>query len=320
MTPVATALVRAMRLEAEAVVSLELEPVGGAATVPYSPGAHIDLQLGNGLVRSYSLIQPYAPAEPYRLAVLRDPAGRGGSRWVHDSLRVGDELPISEPRNNFPLDDTAGTVVLVAGGIGVTPILCMARAVVAAGARPHVLYGARSRRQAAFVTELEALDGCSIELVTHFDDETGGPPDLPAYLADRPDDASFHCCGPPAMLDAFVDACAALGHERVAVERFAAVDPGPADDAVTSFEVHLARTGATVPVVAGQSILDALLAAGFDRAHSCKEGVCGTCEVGVVEGAIDHRDSVLTAEERREGDTMMICVSGSRASRLVLDC
>jgi ferredoxin-NADP reductase len=252
------------------------------------------------------------------IGVLKDRASRGGSRCVHDQLRVGMKLPISAPRNNFKLHEDAGRTVLVAGGIGVTPILCMGRRLQQLGRPFEVLYFARSRKSAAFIPELEALGA---PVLWHFDDEQGGPPDLKALLAARPAQAETHyyACGPAVMLDNFEKSCAELGYANAHIERFTAVEVAAATDARQSYTVELRRSGKVIPVTPELSLLAALRAAGVDPGTSCEEGICGSCETRVLEGTPDHRDSVLSPAERAANKVMMVCVSGCRSERLVLD-
>jgi vanillate O-demethylase ferredoxin subunit len=233
---------------------------------------------------------------------------------VHEQLRVGATITIGAPRNNFPLDETAAHTVLIAGGIGITPIYGMLNELRRLGKSAELLYCARSRAEAAFVNGLLGADGVQ----THFDAEAGGPPDLRAYLGGKSADAHFYCCGPTPMLDAFERTCEALGLPNVHIERFAAAEPVVPTQG-SEYECHLARSQKMVLVPTGKSLLDALLEAGVDVDHSCREGVCGSCETAVVDGMPDHRDGVLTKAERESGKTMMVCVSGCKGRRLVLD-
>jgi tetrachlorobenzoquinone reductase len=189
MSDTLNAFVHTLRFEAEDIIGIELRPVDGSEFPSFEAGSHIDLHLPNGLVRSYSLLNAPGERGRYVIGVLKDRASRGGSRCVHDQLRVGMKLPISAPRNNFKLHEDAGRTVLVAGGIGVTPILCMGRRLQQLGRPFEVLYFARSRKSAAFIPELEALGA---PVLWHFDDEQGGPPDLKALLAARPAQAETH--------------------------------------------------------------------------------------------------------------------------------
>ncbi len=318
MTDTLNALVHTLRFEAQDIISIELRPLEGAQLPAFEAGAHIDLHLPNGQVRSYSLLNDPAERHRYVLGILNDKASRGGSRWIHEHLRVGTTLKIGAPRNNFPLHEDAKHSVLVAGGIGVTPILCMARRLKALGKSFEVLYFARSRKSAAFIADIEALGA---PVTWHFDDERGGPPDIKALLAARAAEGT-HCyaCGPAVMLDAYEQHCAALGFgDRAHMERFAAVEVAAAADARSTYTVELRRSGKTIQVTAEGSLLEAIRAAGVEPPTSCEDGICGACETKVLEGIPDHRDSVLSKAEREANKAMMVCVSGCRSERLVLD-
>ncbi len=310
-----TVLVHAIRFEAQGIVSVEFRSPDGSDLPAFAAGSHIDLHLGNGLVRSYSLCNSPLEHHRYVVGVLNDRNSRGGSRYVHEQLRVGSTIQIAPPRNNFALDEAAPKSVLVAGGIGVTPIFCMFNRLRNIDKDVEVVYCARSRKEAAFSKELVEAG----EIVhTHFDDERGGPPDLKAFLSKYPADTHFYCCGPTPMIGAFEATCKDLGFENVHVERFAAA----ADLEVSQesgYVVELSRSGKTIEVPAGKALLDALLDAGIDADYSCREGVCGACETAVLEGEPEHRDSVLTDRERASNKTMMVCVSGCKGKRLVLD-
>ncbi|WP_059412789.1 PDR/VanB family oxidoreductase [Cupriavidus basilensis] len=307
-----------IRTEATGIVSLELVPVDAARPLPPADsGSHVDLLLADGLHRSYSLYRP-SDGSAYGIAVQREAAGRGGSRHVHDRIREGDELTISAPRNHFALRAGRGNSVLVAGGIGITPIYAMLQTLAARGEQVRLIYCARSREHAAFLREIEALANAKAARVETCFDDAAGPPDLRKLLAGGDPDANYYCCGPAGMLDAFEKACSALGCKNSFIERFGAETPSPAArDA--DYEVELARSGRHLTVHAGQSLLDVLLKAGIDVAYSCQEGACGSCETAVLAGDIDHRDCLLSAEERAAGNTMLVCVSGCRSARLVLD-
>ena len=228
-------------------------------------------------------------------------------------------LPISAPRNNFRLEEGAERSVLVAGGIGVTPIWCMLQRLVAIDKPVEIVYCARTRKEAAFCDAIEALaKEKSVELTWHFDDEKGAPPNLVELLSGKGASSHYYCCGPTPMLDAFEKSCEQLGYANAHIERFAAVqvESGGASQACV---VECARSGRSVEVPAGKSILDSLIDAGLNPDHSCKEGVCGACETAVLEGDIDHHDGILTKIERASNKTMMICVSRCKGERLVLD-
>lgn len=306
--------VQAMRFEAKGILSVELVALDDATLPPFEAGSHIDLHLANGIVRSYSLLNSPTERHRYVVGVLNDRNSRGGSRYVHEQLRVGSSLTISVPRNNFPLAESAKHSVLIAGGIGITPISCMLNHLRSQDKSAELLYCARSRAEAAFSTTLLQQAGVS----GHFDDEQGAPPDLRAYLASKPKDAHFYCCGPTPMLNAFEAICAELGLPNVHIERFAAAENVTAVQS-DEYVAELARSKKIILVPAGKSLLDALLDAGLDIEHSCREGVCGSCETKVLEGEPEHRDGVLSKSERASNKMMMVCVSGCKGKRLVLD-
>lgn len=310
-----TALVHTLRYEAEGIISVELRPWGDTVFAPFEAGAHIDLHLPNGLVRSYSLLNSPTDQGRYVVGILRDRKSRGGSEYVHSQLRVGMHLQISPPRNHFALDITARHSVLVAGGIGITPIYCMFRQLLALGKSAQLIYCARSRHEAAL---LEALSGLDAKVSYHFNDEKGLPPDLAHYLAGQSADTHFYCCGPTPMLDAFESTCEKLGYPQAHIERFTAAELPPSHEAQSSYSVELSKSGKTLNVEPGLNLLDVLLAAGCDIDYSCREGVCGSCETKVVEGDVDHRDGVLTQSERAANQSMMVCVSGCKSRKLVL--
>ena len=312
------AWVHTLSFEADDIISVDLRPAPDVVFPAFAAGSHIDLHLPNGMVRSYSLCNNSQERHRYVVGVLKDRASRGGSRCVHEQLRVGMRITISEPRNLFALHEDATHSVLVAGGIGVTPVLCMARRLKDLGKSFEFLYFARSRKSAAFVAEIEAL---GVPVTWHFDDEKGGPPDLKALLGKRPVTASEHyyACGPAVMLDNFEKTCAALGHANAHIERFTAVEVAAADDAKTTFTVELRRSGQMFEVTPDTTLHKRLIEIKADVPFSCEEGICGSCETKVLEGVPDHRDMVLTDAERAANKAMMVCVSGCKSDRLVLD-
>lgn len=314
-----TLQVRALTWEAENIVGVELVPTqSGVLLPPTEAGAHIDLQLPGGLRRSYSLLDGTGERRRYRIAVHRAPHSRGGSRWLHDSLRPGAQLAVSTPRNHFPLAEAAPCSVFIAGGIGITPILAMVARAQELGQTWSLHYAARTRRHAAFLDRLaQFARGPGASLHLHFDDEHGGRPlDIAAVVRSLPAQAHVYCCGPAPMLAAYAQATADLPAERVHQEAFAGVS---APDDAKSYRVELARSGRSLQVAPGQTLLDALIAAGADPLYSCREGLCGTCEVRVLAGIPDHRDLVLTPEQRQANDRMLPCCSGARSDHLVLD-
>lgn len=316
------ARVHQIRREAEGVVSIELLPAKAEVSFPsFEPGSHIDLLLPNGLTRSYSLCNPAEDRNRYVVGVLNDRKGRGGSRYIHEQLRVGQEIDISVPRNHFRLHEDAPNSVLVAGGIGVTPIFCMLQRLVARGRPVEIVYCARSRGEAAFADAIRQIaDENGIPITWHFDDEQGARPDLTALLAQRGAESHFYCCGPAPMLDAFEKSCERLGYANSHIERFAAPTAQPVTE-TSRFEVLCEVSRKSVEVPPDKSILDVLIEAGLNPEHSCREGVCGACETTVLgcDGELDHRDSLLTKAERQAGRTMMICVSRCTGKHLVLD-
>ncbi len=308
--------VTGMRLEAEGVISLELEAVGRAPLPEWSPGAHIDLLLPSGLVRQYSLCGDPLDRQRLRIAVLREANGRGGSREVHDGLRVGQTMMIRGPRNAFPMEPRAG-YLFVAGGIGITPILAMAREAQRAGAEWQLLYGGRSRRSMAFIEELQALGG---ERVSILPADEVGLLDLEDVAARAATGLHTYSCGPAPLLDALTERFAAEGlSERLHLERFAPAAPAPAASGEAGLRVILARSGTAVEVPNDCSIMAALRAAGHQVASSCEQGICGMCETQVLDGVPDHRDMLLTDSERERGNVMMLCVSRARTPTLTLD-
>ncbi|KIZ40395.1 ferredoxin [Rhodopseudomonas palustris] len=307
-----------MGYEAETINSYELTAPNGAELPPFTAGSHIDLHLPNGMIRSYSLLNDPRERNRYVIAVNNHADSRGGSRYIHGSLMAGALLMVSLPRNNFALHEDAAHSVLIAGGIGITPLLSMIRRLEALGKPWELFYAARKRSAAAFLDELSALrDNIHLALHVDFDDERGGRLfDLAAIVGNVRADAHLYCCGPLPMLAAFEAAAAGRPREQVHVEYFQAKD-APALDG--GFEVTLARSRRTVAVEPGKTILDALLDAGIAANYSCAEGVCGTCETLVLEGIPDHRDQFLSDEERAANRTIMICCSGAKSGRLVLD-
>ena len=317
-TSTLSARVHTLRYEAPDTVSVELKPAeDGVQFPPHEPGSHIDLHLSNGLVRHYSVLNPCSDSSRYVVGVLKDRKSRGGSKFVHENLRVGQVLKISEPRNNFALDEAALHSVFLAGGIGITPMLCMLDRLLELGRTADLIYCSRSRQDTAFLQQLVTMTARGLNITYHFDNEEGRPPDLKTLLSAHSPAAHFYACGPAPMLDAFQRECSNLNLHQVHLERFAA--PQAPQPAASDFTVELRRSAKVIQVSAGQSILDAMLDNGLLPDHSCREGLCGACETKVLDGQVDHRDSILTAEERRANKSMMICVSRCSSQCLVLD-
>lgn len=300
---------------ADDVVQVEFRDPAGNELPRWEPGAHLSVRLGNDLVRQYSLCGDPAERHEWTVAVLREPNSRGGSAWVHERLTAGTLVEVEGPQNNFALAP-AERHLLIAGGIGVTPLKAMAGRLDADGAHWRMLYCGRSCSSMAFLDELVDLGGERVRV--HADDEHGGPPDLTGELAGLAPGTLVHCCGPEPLLNAVAAAMPESAELRV--ERFRAPEEtaGAASDA-ESFDVVCASSGIRVPVGADRSVLGALDEAGIAVPNSCQEGVCGTCETKVLGGSPDHRDYVLSPAEQESGNTMMICVSRCRSAELVLD-
>ncbi len=298
---------------AEDVATLTLASPDGARLRDWAPGAHVDLVLPNGLTRQYSLCGDRWDPFTYTVGVLRERAGRGGSAYVHDVLEPGDRVGVGGPRNNFPLVP-AERYLFVAGGIGITPILPMLHQAELLGADWQLLYGGRRHASMAFRDRLAGYG----DRVRFRPQEEFGLLDLPGFLGEPRADTRVYCCGPAPLLAAIETACAGWPPQSLRTERFVADELG-APARTTPFEVELARTGRTVAVAPGASVLEAVGAAGVEVLSSCRQGTCGTCETTVLAGRPDHRDSILDDAERAAGDCMYVCVSRSLDDRLVLD-
>ena len=312
------------------IVHLRLAAPEGTSLPRWAPGSHIDIECGDserggtGLSRQYSLCGDPADAGAFEIAVLRDPASRGGSTWVHDHVEVGDRLRIRGPRNHFRLDEDAGRLILIAGGIGITPVMAMARRARELGKDYELHYCGRSRAALAFVDDLQRLHGERLRL--HLSDE-GSRLDLATLLAEpqgpgqapAQTPAQIYACGPLRMLAALEAACAHWPEDALHIEHFEStlgqLDPSKEH----GFEVELKDSGLTVPVRADQTLLAALRSANIDVQSDCEEGLCGSCEVRVVDGEIDHRDMVLTRSEKDGGRRMMSCCSRARGGKLTLE-
>ncbi len=311
--PAVPVVVEAKDAAADGVVVLSLRAQDGAPLPPWAPGAHIDLVMDGAPTRQYSLCGDPADRTRYRVGVLRDPSGGGGSRYVHDRLEVGQVVRARGPRNHFRFVE-ASDHLFIAGGIGITPLLPMLAAAQAAGRSWRLVYGGRSRASMAFLDELSRYG----DRVTAWPQDEQGLLPLAELLDPPRPGTAVYCCGPEPLLAAVEKQCQNWPVGALHVERFA---PARLTDPVRrdAFEVELRRSDLTLLVPPERSILSVLEQAGVGVLSSCSEGTCGTCETSVLQGEPDHRDSVLDAEERRRGDCMMICVSRSRGPRLVLD-
>lgn len=311
--------VRATTYEAQNILGFELVPLDTSASLPaFTAGAHIELHLPGGLKRSYSLLNDPQETHRYCIGVNRDARSRGGSRYLHEQLRTGAVLTIGAPRNLFAMDESSPFNVFIAGGIGITPMLGMIARSQALGTPWRLHYAARTPEHAGFLDVLaryQGQPGADVQL--NFDQLPGGRMlDLNAVIAALPAGAHVYACGPTPMLEAYEKACASLPPERVHREYFAAQE-APATEG--SYAVTLARSQRTLQIQPGQTLLDGLIAIGAEPTFSCQQGICGTCEVRVLEGTPDHRDMVLSDAEKAANDRMMVCCSGALSARLVLD-
>jgi vanillate monooxygenase ferredoxin subunit len=307
------------KAEATDICSFELVAPDGGELPAFTAGSHIDVHTGEGLIRQYSLCGDPAGRRAYRIAVKREPGSRGGSRWMHERLRDNDVLTISAPRSNFRLNEAAGRSVLIAGGIGITPLLSMALRLEALGKPFELQYFSRSIAHTAF-HELLSQRKYADRVGFHYALE---PEAVRAYLRKylwhRQEGAELYLCGPRPFMD-LVEQTAAVTWppEAVHLEYFGA-DPASLSGPRDSFTVRLARAGGECRVGPEQTIVQALAGCGVHVTTSCEQGVCGTCLTGVLEGVPDHRDVFLTDEERAEGSKMLPCVSRSRSEVIVLD-
>jgi ferredoxin-NADP reductase len=297
---------------ADGVVSLTLRDPLGRDLPSWSPGANVTLELGPHLHRQYSLCGDPADRTGWTVGVLRDPDGRGGSDYVHDSVRVGGSLTVSGPRNNFELVESE-RYLMIAGGIGITALKPMLEHADATGRSWSLVYCGRSRQAMPFA---EALTDRFGDRVSIFASDEGRRADLETLIGGVARDTEVYCCGPTPMLTAVRSACESR-HVGLRTELFsgAATEGGQE----LPFEAHLARSGRTVSVDAGQSLLVAIEEAGVELGWSCLEGTCGTCETRILEGEADHRDAILSASERAAHDYLMPCVSRAAGPRIVLD-
>ncbi|MBG9387365.1 PDR/VanB family oxidoreductase [Caenimonas aquaedulcis] len=317
MEPLEVKVLRKRR-EAEGIASFELERADGAPLPSFSAGSHIDVQVPGGLTRQYSLCNDSGEQHRYRIAVLRDPATRGGSKGMHDAVNEGDVIRISEPRNHFPLVHAQRTL-LFAGGIGVTPLLCMAQRLAAIDADFTLHYSARSKERTAFLEEI-AASAFADKVRFHFDD--AGPQQILNVPQDLgPPDPGTHAyiCGPAGFINHVLQVAQGMGWpaSQLHLEYFTAAPQDHAADG--AFQVKIASTGKTYDVAKDQTVVQALQARGVDILTSCEQGVCGTCITRVLEGEPDHRDLYFTDEEKAANDQFTPCCSRARSRLLVLD-
>lgn len=310
-------LVTTIHLQAQGIHSFELRHPDGDELPPVTAGAHVDVHLPGAIVRSYSLAGDPADRQRWVLGVLREKGGRGGSRAMHEKVRVGERLTVGWPRNAFALVDEAAHTVLIAGGIGITPIKAMAHALKAQGASFELHYCCRSPQNAAFTEELKALVP-ECRLHWHFD---GGDParglDLASLLREPAPGSHLYYCGPSGFMDACAQASSHWPAGTVHCEHFKAPAAAAAASATGAFEVHLARKDITLQVEPGQSIVSAIELAGLRVPTSCLSGLCGACKVDYLEGEVEHNDYILNDDEKTH--CMTLCVSRAKSQRLVLD-
>lgn len=299
------------------VKSLELEAVDGQALPLAIAGQYINIDLDQGIRRSYSLLdQTHESPKTYRVAVALAEDSKGGSRAVHQNIVAGDRLRITPPDGSFVLAEGAPHHVFIAGGIGITPIHAMIRRLEAVAGSWELHYASRSRDRAAFLADFLAMRPHSDSVHIYISSETGGRSLRMADIVEAAAQGThLYCCGPASLIDDFLAASRDLLPDTVHMERFSS----EIEAAQGGFRVELAKSGMILEVQEEESILDAVLDAGIEIPFSCEEGICGSCRTGVLKGKPDHRDSVLTATEREAGNTMMICCSGSKGELLVLD-
>ncbi|WP_119153252.1 PDR/VanB family oxidoreductase [Caldimonas tepidiphila] len=305
--------------EADGIASFELARPDGAPLPAFSAGSHIDVKVREGLVRQYSLCNPPDEHHRYVIGVQREPESRGGSKALYDEVSEGDLLWIGEPRNLFPLAPDAQRSLLLAGGIGITPILCMAERLASAGANFELHYCGRTASRLAFRDRL-AHGRFADRVRLHVDDGPAGQRlDCKALLGAHEPGTHLYVCGPTGFMDFVLDTARQLGwpEERLHREYFSAPETASADDG--SFDVELKRSGRVIHIAADQTVAQALMAAGVDVPISCEQGICGTCLTPVLEGTPDHRDLYMTDEEHAKNDCFTPCCSRSKTPRLVVD-
>ncbi|MFT4248093.1 MAG: PDR/VanB family oxidoreductase [Pseudomonas sp.] len=298
---------------------LDLRAPGGGELPGFDAGAHVDVAVDDALVRQYSLCNDPRERHRYLLAVALAEPSRGGSRYLHERVVKGSRVRVGAPRNLFPLADVCAHSVLVAGGIGITPLWAMVQSLETAGASWELHYAARSREHAALLGTIQTFAARSRRGVLHCYFSREQPSRrivLPALLSAAPAGTHFYGCASPGLLADFQAATAALPREQVHLERFESTRQAAT---AANYQVVLARSGLSIEVTTGQTVLDAVLAAGVSARYTCREGICGECETVVLEGVPDHRDEVLSEQERAANGSMMICCSGCRSGRLVLD-
>jgi ferredoxin-NADP reductase len=310
-----------MTWEADGVLSVRLARIDSDAPLPaWEPGAHIDVYVADGTTRQYSLCGDIGDLSSWQIAVLREPDGRGGSAFIHDQLRVGDRLLVTRPKNNFALEDAAYHV-LIAGGVGITPIMAMAERLARDGRPFHLTYGGRTTGSMAFRSRLAAIG----DRVTLLAEDTDGRPDLDALVKELPAGGLIYVCGPVGLLRAVQQAAESahgIDQDVVRFELFSRAGLEPAETAslnADNYELVLTESGHTLRLAPEANILDVVLALGIEVENDCRDGICGSCLTKIRSGTVDHRDLVLTKKERAAMDRMHICVSRPACPRLELE-
>jgi phthalate 4,5-dioxygenase reductase subunit len=300
---------------ADGIYLMEFRDSSGGELPPFAAGAHLAIQVPNGLVRKYSLCNDPAERDRYLIAVKREANGRGGSTNLIDGVKVGDDLMVAPPVNDFPLPQRAQDFIFIAGGIGITPIMAMIRQVVAEGKRFRLFYCSRSPETTAFLDELNAPEFAGKVTIHHDYGDPTRSLDLRPVLAERQNREHLYCCGPRPLMEAVRDMTAHWSHAAVHFEAFSEAETHKAGD--KPFKVRLAKSGAVIDVPVTKTILEALREHGLEVPSSCETGTCGTCRTMLLAGAVDHRDLFLTEEERK--DNVMICVSRALTDKITVD-
>jgi ferredoxin-NADP reductase len=309
-----------MTWEADGVVSLRLSRIESHDPLPaWEQGAHIDIYVPDGTTRQYSLCGDPTDLSSWQIAVLREPAGRGGSAFIHDQLRVGDRIVVTRPKNHFALEE-APFHALIAGGIGITPMMAMAEHLHREGKPFHLTYGGRTAESMAFRPRLGALG----DRVTFFAEDADGRPDLDAIIRELPDGGLVYVCGPVGLLRAVEAAAEALHGQDQDLVRFELFTRAGVETTESAgmegdvYELVLTESGHTLRLKPDVSILDTVLALGVEVENDCRDGICGSCITPIISGTVEHHDLVLTKREQAAMDRMLICVSRSTCSRLEL--
>ena len=306
--------VKSVTYETADIRVYDLRSPDGAELPSFTAGAYIDIHLPERVTRSYSLVNSQHDSKRYVIGVAKDRNSRGGSSYIHKLLSAGDTITVTPPKNNFALDEREHDTILIAGGIGVTPMMSMIDRLQHLERRWQLYFATRNRESTPFQAELESYMG---SVKVHCDDEHGGRLlDIGNVIASAHPGSHFYCCGPSAMLAAFKAAAGGVSPEHTHLEHFSATESVAVEG---GFHIELARSARTLLVRQGKTVLDVLLEAGVDVPFSCQAGVCGVCQTKVLSGIPDHRDLFLSPKEQSSNETMMVCCSGSNSEKLVLD-